>query len=188
MTARFVVLFDGRTGSTHLMKLLDSHPSILMKGEILGWSTHLGGQPEDQRATIAELFDNTRADLGAVGFKTKLQDVQDPDDFAALLESYDTRLIVLRRANEVKGAISTILGSALRARGGGSNITTGSQRVRKQAIDKRELDEMLTVRAARDKELLQFVERLPLQHVEVPYEELLLDETATLTTDRKSVV
>ena len=51
---RFVLLFEGRTGSTFIMNALDSHPQVISQGEILVRQT-----ADEQEATIRALFDQT---------------------------------------------------------------------------------------------------------------------------------
>ena len=110
---RFVILFEGRAGSTYLTELLNSHPNIRAHMEILG--------PLRNDLPIAQL-QRTRKTLmapiigrfGAVGFKTKLRILTDSKAFAELLKELGVKIINLQRKNKVKEALSEISSNILK--------------------------------------------------------------------------
>src|SRR5262249_43296180 len=112
---RFVLLFEGRSGSTYLMESLDAHPQVVAAHEIL---TELKLEPDVARLqlerTRAFLTEPRDGAIAAVGFKTKLADVVDRDAFAALLRALDVRIIHLRRRNLIKLALSVLNAKRLR--------------------------------------------------------------------------
>lgn len=97
----FVIVCLGRTGSTHLVSLLDSHPEIRCFGELF---TH-------HEATLDEAFVNSPLDdpveyvaqvtapltERVVGFKLPLNSVRAHPEAAEVLEG--TRIVRLRRLN-----------------------------------------------------------------------------------------
>ena len=68
---------------------------------------HLRGA--SQRQWVMDLLETgERSGAVAVGFKTKLKDVDDHHDFTELLREQDFRIILMTRRNTLKLAISTL--------------------------------------------------------------------------------
>ena len=128
---KFVILFQGRTGSTFLVDALRRHPEVDADGEILqneaqelrGWKTHenayrrawrtgkLGyrGTPvEAQLRRTEQRWRDARPDARAVGFKTKIRDLLDIESFKDLVEREGARIIMMERDNLVKQAVSRV--------------------------------------------------------------------------------
>src|ERR1700693_4918611 len=91
---RYVLFLIGRVGSTYLLELLDSHPSIHALGEELhdlqkkGWVA--------QREWLRQYF--TPPLIGrykVVGFNTKLEQILDLEEFAKLIREYKCKVIHL---------------------------------------------------------------------------------------------
>lgn len=105
-TVRFAVLCLGRTGSTHLVELLDSHPQVRCFGELLNprhpeaapgaW---LGDVADEQLAhRLDAVLDS--ADMPAAGFKLPLDSLRArPEAERWLRERRALRVIRLRREN-----------------------------------------------------------------------------------------
>lgn len=99
----FAIVCLGRTGSTHLVSLLDSHPDIRCFGELF---THHEG-------TLDEAFVTSRIDdpvdyvaqltaplaERAVGFKLPLNSIRAHPDALRVLEGNEMRIVRLRRLN-----------------------------------------------------------------------------------------
>ena len=99
----FVILCLGRTGSTHLVSLLGSHPDIHCFGELF----------TDRRRTLDEAYIKSPIDdpveyvaqltaplrQRAVGFKLPLNSIRAHPVALRLLESRELRVIRLRRMN-----------------------------------------------------------------------------------------
>lgn len=117
----FVILCLARTGSTHLVDLLDSHPEIRCYGEILN-STHRGAAPEGWIGAAAT--DDAAVHADAVlarevapvrGFKLPLNSIRDHPESSGWLRSRDHIAILrLRRRNSLALLLSRrMLGATL---------------------------------------------------------------------------
>lgn len=120
----FVIVFEGRTGSSYTVSCLNSHSRILCYSEVLAQRPGilqkkiLKGLTDG--AAIEKRFSmrlnptyyhgeiQTTDSLDAVGFKTKLQDLKDIVGFDAYLHQHDFRLVYLKRRNVIKSAISML--------------------------------------------------------------------------------
>ena len=185
MAVPFVILFDGRTGSTYLVDLLDSHPAISCVGERVGWIGQRGGSSPEQLDVAGALLGlgETRPPGSApraVGFKVKLRDVIDHDAFRGMLEDHGVRIIRMVRHNQVKAAISTILAGDLRRRTGAWNVRDEADRVPRCVVDPAELDRILAKRQEREEDLSRFVRSVSVPTLDIAYEDLLLDAGGTL--------
>lgn len=109
----FVVLFQGRSGSTLLIEYLNSHPEILAIDEaIVGFEGE--ARRQEQLDWVREyLTVDSDPPKPCKGFKTKLEDILDPDGFSELLSSLDARLLFLHRRNRIKLVTSLINGRRL---------------------------------------------------------------------------
>jgi len=99
----FVILCLGRTGSTHLVFLLDSHPQIRCFGELFTYQegtldeafvTSSQSDPRDYVAQLTSPLTET-----AVGFKLPLSSIRAHPDSLGLLEPPDLRMVRLGRLN-----------------------------------------------------------------------------------------
>jgi hypothetical protein len=99
----FVILCLGRTGSTHLVALLDSHPDVRCFGELF---PHERGTLDEEYAPhwrddaleyVAEL--TAPVTEPAVGFKLPLGSIQAHPDALRLVETNDLRVVRLSRLN-----------------------------------------------------------------------------------------
>ena len=99
----FVILCLGRTGSTHLVSLLDSHPQIRCFGELFTYQegtldeayiTSSRSDPEDYLAHLTSPLTES-----AVGFKLPLSSLRAHPDVLDLLQPKDLRMVRLRRLN-----------------------------------------------------------------------------------------
>jgi hypothetical protein len=99
----FVILCLGRTGSTHLVALLDSHPEIRCFGELFPhergtldeeYAPHWQSDPLEYVAALTAPVTEP-----AVGFKLPLGSLQAHPDAARLVEPEDLRVVRLSRMN-----------------------------------------------------------------------------------------
>jgi hypothetical protein len=99
----FVILCLGRTGSTHLVALLDSHPEIRCFGELFPHErgTLDEGYAPYWRSDALEYVAGVTAPVteGAVGFKLPMGSIQAHPDALRLLEPPDLRVVRLSRLN-----------------------------------------------------------------------------------------
>ncbi|HKJ88867.1 MAG TPA: hypothetical protein VKA48_10205, partial [Gammaproteobacteria bacterium] len=94
--SRFVVLFEGRTGSSYLIASLQGIPGIKAQGEgFVGRKKDgAGAQEKWAREAWGVPWLTT---VKAAGFKTKLRDVVDREGFARILEAYEVKVIYMQR-------------------------------------------------------------------------------------------
>jgi hypothetical protein len=99
----FVILCLGRTGSTHLVSLLDSHSDIRCFGELFTYQegtldeafvTSPQSDPQDYVANLTAPLPEK-----AVGFKLPLSSIRAHPDAMGLLDPPDLRMVRLRRLN-----------------------------------------------------------------------------------------
>jgi len=169
----FVLLFEGRAGSTFLIEHLDSHPQIRARKEILGPLRK--DPPEAQLSCTRRAL--TRPLLGrykAVGFKTKLRILTDPVGFSRLLHELDARVIHLRRRNRVKEALSELLSNILKERVNDYNIYDPNQRLDPIHVNGREFNWTLRLREDLDSRLNDYISGFKLPILPLFYEDLLL--------------
>ncbi|MBN2378097.1 MAG: hypothetical protein JXD22_16990 [Sedimentisphaerales bacterium] len=169
LTKKFIILFEGRTGSSHVRQLLNGHPDIVCDSEQL-----YGLNAASQKVKIAEMLS---VNIPFAGFKTKLRDVKDPDYFARLIERENIRIIYLDRKNLVKTVVSTLYAQMLVKK-------TGDYNRRKQNMQEygpihiqySEFEWHIKLRKELDEKLLTFFEKLSVTKTHVYYEEMLVDE------------
>jgi LPS sulfotransferase NodH len=175
--SRFVILFVGRTGSTYLQQLLNSHSNIRCLPEAL----------EDIKDRDGQLAMINRSwsppiigKYGAVGFKTKLVDVLDPEEFADLLVKNHVRIIHLQRRNRVKAAVSYHNAQRLWKKTGQWNVYNEKDRVGKLYINPIEFKQSLQRREENENNLSEFIRLLDLPTLSIDYSDLLLKIDQTL--------
>lgn len=172
MTIPFVLLFQGRSGSTMMIEALNDHPDILACGESLIAFKAAGGLAQIE--WVNRYFAAGRAqDRSAVGFKTKLTDLLDPAAFAAMLRETNCRIVHLERDNLVKQAISWIRADVLFARTGEHNIWESAYAIPSICIDPEELIDRVRAIEAGQTILRRFLRGLGLPTCRISYERLL---------------
>src|ERR687891_188288 len=98
---RFVILFEGRTGSSHLTQLLNSHRYIRARGEELKAAGERGGADGQIDWVRKNLSLPRLSRIRAVGFKTKLRVVIDRHAFADTLRDLSPKIIHMTRRNVI---------------------------------------------------------------------------------------
>ena len=99
----FVILCLGRSGSTHLVSLLDSHPEIRCFGELFTYQegtldeAYITSSRSDPQDYVAHL--TAPLTEKAVGFKLPLSSIRAHPDVLSLLEPPDLGMVRLRRLN-----------------------------------------------------------------------------------------
>lgn len=180
----FVILFEGRTGSTYLVEALDRHPEVHARKEVFASLRGQGWQAEHQVEWLEEFFGNPPEEerIRALGFKTKLRDVLDPEETARVLEKFGASVIVLLRRNRIKHLVSVFNAMRLHEETGDWNLYADSGRLPPLEIDPERFDEWLEERERQRDEIEAYAEALSLSTLRLTYEELLLDEDALLAT------
>jgi hypothetical protein len=172
----FVLLFEGRTGSSYIISALNQHPEIKAEGEELAFINTSASQIN----WIKDLFNSTPR-KGAVGFKTKLRVVIDKESFSETLVSYNAKIIFLGRRNIIKSVVSDINANRLKKAFGDYNIRKDKHRLPPPKIYPDMFNDWLLNRERLDAELNSFVKSLNLPTLKIFYEDLLMDESGLFT-------
>jgi hypothetical protein len=173
----FVILFVERAGSTYLVTALKSHPDVLALTEKLDALRQEGRDAAEQLAWAQGFL--TPPLIGryrAVGFKTKLVDVLDPNGFARLLRSLKCKVIRLQRHNSIKAVVSTLNARRQWEVSGNWNLLDESTRLPAFAVDLDEFEALLRERERLDRELEDYAQYLRLPTLSLLYEGLLRDQ------------
>jgi LPS sulfotransferase NodH len=177
----FVLIFQGRCGSTYLMEALGSHPDVYCRMEYFAMLKQRRKTAEDQLTWLKRFYTLPPPEPRQVlGFKTKLADVLDRNGFAGVLKDHSAHIIHLQRRNRVKTTISFFNSVRLADSTGDWNLYDGSRRLTPLTIEPTKFDAWLkgVEKAAQDE--MRFVEALELPTLSLCYEEMLEDEQKTL--------
>lgn len=175
--AKFVILMMGRSGSSYLTALLDSHPRILAKGEKLAGMK----KPQKQRSWTERFFSEPPpSGVTAIGFKTKVKDIADKDAFAELLREQTVRILLLRRRNVVKMTISWLNAERLFQETGEWNLTKKEDPLPAPVIDPERFAHRLEQMEKATAALEQYGNGLGLPCHSLYYEDLLIDLDSAL--------
>ena len=174
----FVIIFQGRCGSTYLVEALDAHPEIECTGENFAALKKQKHDAHDQ-LEWAKCYLTTAESPQTLekGFKTKLRDVLDLPGFKELIQSLSTRIIHLRRRNVVKLTISSFNSVRLKHKTGDWNLYKSTDRLPETVIDLETFASWLGSVEERAVRELSFVERLELPTLTAFYEDFLVNST-----------
>lgn len=164
---RFLILFPGRTGSSWLVDGLSRHPSVRVEGEVL-----VGRSASEQ----SELFDRllgTRAGNKASGFKTKMKDVADDDLLRRCILDHDVLVILMRRADLLRLALSRINARRLYEATGAWNVRAGRSPMGDAEISVEELDAALAECEEEVRSLDSFVSSLEVEPKVIEYASII---------------
>lgn len=172
--SRFVILFQGRTGSTWLVSMLNEYPRIWCQGEQFYYLKQDGAsaQHEWMRSAISPLLVGRTA---AKGFKTKYLDILDPEGFSEILREMSCRVVYLYRRNRVKAVVSVLRASRLRQATDSSNLYDEKHRLDPLRIDPETFHRLLKKREAQDRNLAMYIEKLKIPVHLLTYERLLVN-------------
>ena len=181
----FVVLFEGRSGSTFLIESLDSHPQICAEKEFLSTLRKritTGKEAPNAQLDWVRKFLTTKSidGCGAVGFKTKLKDVLNPEGLAKQLREIGARIILLHRRNRIKLLVSLMNAIRLNDSTGDWNLYREEDRGAPLTVDVKEFQEWLESLERHHGQLVAYVNRLQLPTLSIHYEDLLVEGRDTL--------
>ena len=190
MLTRFIILFEGRNGSSFVTSKLASHPEVIAIDEPL-----VGKTAKEQYDWLRKFFDKPRSAIGkksrlcnalfksgarnkpvAAGFKTKLRTVEDIEMFRSLIEEYNCKIIHLDRKNIIKQAISGLNGLRLFQLHGRYNLLKGQNELPPFSPTIAELEEEILFKSQKKAALQAFLKELKQPVVTLYYEELLQDQ------------
>ena len=176
---RFVILFEGRSGSTYLIEALNSHSRIRAEKELLAAIRNRleAGQTDvqDQLDCIERLYRPGDHDYDVIGFKTKMKDIQDPEGLAGVLRDNGVRVILLRRRNRIKLVVSLLNAMRLNEATGDWNLYREADRQAKLKLEPGLFKEWLEASEKAGLELSNYARSLDLPLLELHYEDILLD-------------
>jgi LPS sulfotransferase NodH len=152
--------------------MLERHPDIEMKGEVLG-ALRKEGSERQLEWTSRFLRGPVVSRRSAYGFKTKLRDIHDRDAFGTILRTENARVIELTRANRVKHAVSRINARRLHDITGRWNRSAGDPPLEPAPITPEEFDLNLGKVEAEKADIHAYVEQLGLPALTLTYEDLL---------------
>ena len=177
----YVLLFEGRTGSTFLTATLSQHPEILADGERLDKYRNAPNAATAQLDSARQFLTPPFVGPHRVrGFKTKLREIKDPTAFAALLQEKRVHILYMQRRNRIKTTVSGFTGQRLYEKTAKWNLTQEADRPGALHIDPTAFAAALKVREEREHALTAYVEGLALPTLNLYYEALLVDEAAFL--------
>jgi LPS sulfotransferase NodH len=180
---RFVVLFEGRSGSTFLVESLDSHSKIRAEKELLAMlkKRFKEGRAEagEQLEWIENLYLTGNHDYEVVGFKTKFKDILDPEGLANLLKENEVRVILLQRRNRIKLLVSLLNAMRLNEATGDWNLYKESDRMMTLRVDVEEGQKWLEASEIQNRKLNDYARSLGLPFLELSYEDILVDQEKT---------
>ena len=186
---QFVILFEARSGSSHLVSVLNSSDRILCYAEIFAGQDlptsqlildrFLANEAVEEINPYARdpLFGITgdRNKVSWVGFKTKIHDLHDVPGTLRKLEKAGVALILLTRQNVVKQSLSRITGNLLYARTGSFNASSPDQKVERVTVDPFELVSFAHLYDANRKLLWYLYKGWAGKKTHIRYEDLLSD-------------
>ncbi|HRY28778.1 MAG TPA: hypothetical protein P5079_01930 [Elusimicrobiota bacterium] len=178
---RYVILFEGRTGSSYLTELFWSHPRIRARSEGLAAIYHDGGTAAEQLCWArAALTPPVLGRFSAVGFKTKVHEMFDPRRMAELFRAKNAHVFHMQRRNRIKLLLSEINALRLSQKTGQWNIYREEDRLPPVRVDPEEFRFLLKGREEREQKLTDYVAALGLPTLPVFYEDLVREKEKTL--------
>lgn len=168
---KYIILFQGRAGSTYLTEHMRAHQQIRAMYEEFTTIPH---DWDSQLDWMTNFFysDNFGENIKAAGFKTKYTDIADLDLFANFVQDNNIKVIHLYRRNLVKLIISVIRADELRRLHGDSNLYQSKKELGKIKINPSDFRKHKK-RIRYYRELRDYVENLNLNVCRVSYEQLL---------------
>ena len=174
---KYVILFQGRAGSTFLTEHMGSHPEIRAKYE------EFAGVEPDWDSQLDWMTNHYYMKRGkkvkAVGFKTKFTAIANRDLFGNFLEDNNVKVIHLWRHNLAKLIVSIIRADELRKRYGEANLFQGREKLGKIRIEPEDFHRY-KCRSRIYRELREYVDGLQTEVCRVNYEQLLYKQKGAL--------
>jgi hypothetical protein len=196
--SRFLIIFEGRNGSSYLVSLLNSHPAVLCYPEVLVGLPAAAQTEVVQRVASAADLRPINAYAGAdryhrhgfaakwqagpypvLGFKAKVTDMLGAPGLILELQRHGYRLVHLRRENLLKSVTSHMNALKLQEKFDGiSNASRPDQVMGGIEIDLAKFDYFLARRVLSESLHAWFYENFAGEKIRVSYEELIADEPA----------
>jgi len=174
----FVIVFEGRSGSTFLVEALDSHPDVVAKKEAFAAirkDITAGKYDKREQANWLREFFASHPGVPALGFKVKYKDIVEPGETAKVLRECNAKVIRLTRLNRIKLVVSLMNGRRLHDETGEWNRYDGNEQAPPLLASLDEFDANLRKVERRKEGLMRYVESLSLDTLELFYEDILRD-------------
>jgi len=175
-SVRFAIVGNPRTGSSHLVSLLDSHPDIACwDDEILDEGEAFDTSPfEDPRDFLRKVVFDVNAK--AVGFKLLWDALERTDGVWNLLKDLEIRLVHTCRSNALDGLLSYRLAKT------NNSFTSwyGAWTVTRIALDPGDCVAWFEQTRLHDEEIRRHSQEHGLSRVEIEYEELVRTQDKVL--------
>ena len=180
---KFILLFQGRTGSTYITERVNAHPAVKMEPEVWGgWGFQI---PQNERADYSQKqmdwlrgfyaqCDNSK--IRSIGFKSKLDDVIDKRSFIQFIRENDIKIIHMTRRNIVKLVISEINAQRLFDATSKWNLDNEAERPGPFELDLDEFDAKIKWREQIEDWLDGYVRIINNPTLCLCYEDMLIDE------------
>jgi hypothetical protein len=170
----FAVLFLARCGSTYLIEALRAQGET----EVL-FEQFQEEEPQRQLPAIRDYLTRP-CPKRAVGFKNKLDDIDNPKGLAEVLREIDARVICLTRRNHIKHVVSLHNAYRLHNSTGDWNLYSEKNRLPRFRIDPMAFDESLHQFDRERTRLINYAARLECPTLLIQYEHLQVAHDATL--------
>lgn len=174
VVSKFIIFADARTGGTHVMSKLNSHPDIFAVSE--PFPHHNLKTHKEQMEWMEEFFSNTRKRrFKALGFRTKIEHQANLPAFVEYINNNDIICFSLQRRNLVKKAISRINAVTLYKETKDYNLKSSDFKLGPQEINPKKLQKEIEVCEKELQRTNDFI--LNIYDIEVLYyEQILLGE------------
>lgn len=180
---KFVLLFQGRTGSTYITERVNAHPDVKMEPEVWGgWGfqvskserSQYSQKQKDWLARFYAQFDDDA--IRSIGFKTKLDDVIDKRSFIQFIRKNDIKIIHMTRRNIVKLVISEINAQRLFDATSKWNLDNEDERPGPFVLDLDEFDAKIKWREQIEDWLDGYIKIINNPTLSLCYEDMLFNE------------
>jgi hypothetical protein len=199
----FIILYEGRAGSSYLVDALNRHPDITANGEILNRESHwLQSEPVMGVARLhavversvtrtlgtwqvrraQRFYGNPTRRSTVVGFKIKVRRIVDLNGMKQVLENNSVRTMVMARRNLVKLTIAHLYGIRLfektkhKYASVAWNLFDENDRLGPQNIEFEEFDKMLRRVIWLRESLHVYARSLSVPRLDLEYSDLLRDK------------
>ena len=186
---KFVLLFQGRTGSTFLTDCANSHPQVKMDPEVWGgWGFQIeqdkiAAHVANQSNWLTHFYESSYpSSIKSIGFKTKLDDLLDKKHFITYLKDHDVKIVHLTRRNTVKLVISEINAQRLFDKSSTWNLEDERKRPSAFRLDLDKFHQQLLWREQIEKWLESYIFLANLPTIKLYYDDLLSDEKSFFET------
>ena len=171
---KFIVFADARTGGTHLMSKLNSHPDVFAVSE--PFAHHNLNSHQEQIEWMNHFYANLKKQkFACLGFRTKIEHQSDLDQFVDVVNSENIICFSLQRRNLVKKAISRINAVELYKQTKDYNRKSSDFKAQQYEIKPNKLLKEIEICEEQKRITTEFITRLNNINI-IYYEQILLDE------------